>query len=192
MPKRKCTGCHHFFDTEMIETPAGNFHSQECMIAYANKPENTLQLIEKGRSVLEKIERKRLKDRKEALRPRSWYLGEAQKWFNKFIRLRDHGNPCISCGRKTGAKMNAGHYRSVGDCPQLRFDEKNVHLQCEHCNRYRSGNLEYYRKALVEKVGQSGVDWLEGEHPKVVFSIEDLKALISLYKTKCKVLKQSK
>ncbi len=192
MPKQRCTGCHKFFETEMIGTPAGKFHSQECMIAYASQPENAIRLIAKGKELTEKQERQRLKERKEALRPRSWYLAQAQKWFNLYIRLRDKGKPCISCGRKTGAKMNAGHYLSVGDYPHLRFCELNVHLQCEHCNRYKGGNTENYRKALILKIGESAVTWLENkEHPAIKYQVEDLQTLIIEYKFKSKALKKN-
>ena len=41
--------------------------------------------------------------------------------FNEFIRLRNAGQPCISCGeRKT---LQAGHYWAVGGYDGLRFDE---------------------------------------------------------------------
>ncbi len=160
------------------------------MIAYASQPENAIRLIAKGQKLSEKQEQQQLKARIEALRPLSWWLAQAQKWFNLYIRLRDKGKPCISCGRKTGAKMNAGHYLSVGDYPHLRFCELNVHLQCEHCNRYKGGNTENYRKALILKIGESAVAWLECEHPAIAYQVEDLKALIDVYKFKSKALKK--
>lgn len=78
--------------------------------------------------------------------PGEW-TREVQVEFNRFIRARDANQPCISCGRQSGAKRNAGHYRPVGACPELRFCEINCHVQCEHCNSYNSGNLSLYRPA---------------------------------------------
>ncbi|MGG5838840.1 recombination protein NinG, partial [Huaxiibacter chinensis] len=44
-------------------------------------------------------ERRELKIRKKALQPLSQYHKRAQIAFNAFIRQRDAGQPCISCGR---------------------------------------------------------------------------------------------
>ena len=49
---------------------------------------------------------------------------KAQKVFNAYIRKRDEGLPCISCG--TGQPQHAGHYFSAGHNSKLRFEERNV------------------------------------------------------------------
>lgn len=79
--------------------------------------------------------------------------------FNKFIRLRDHGKPCISCGSYT--ELQAGHFYSGGHYSCLRFNENNVHGQCKRCNYFLSGNLNEYRKNLVKKIGKEGIDELD-------------------------------
>jgi hypothetical protein len=158
------------------------FCNKEHWIEY--QVQNKDKLVQKGR----KIQKAELRKRKEALRPRSWYLKEAQAWFNKFIRLRDAGDACISCGRNSGAKMNAGHYKSVGSTPELRYEEDNCHLQCEHCNSYKSGNIEHYRPNLILKIGLDRVEWLEGPHEAKKYTIDDLKEIIAKYKAKCKEL----
>jgi len=104
--------------------------------------ECAIKLIEQDKK---KAWRKEKKKRKEALMTLSDWENKLQVIFNKAIRLCDSGKPCRSCGRKTGAKMNAGHYIAVGDCNGLRFCEDNVHLQCEHCNSYKGGNQSEYR-----------------------------------------------
>ena len=68
------------------------------------------------------------------------YIKLAQQVFNKYIRLRDAGNLCISCQKKP-LKENAGHFYNANNHWSVRFDERNVHLQCEHCNNYLSRNL---------------------------------------------------
>ncbi|HFU0230446.1 TPA: recombination protein NinG, partial [Vibrio parahaemolyticus] len=68
---------------------------------------------------------------------------KAQEQFNRFIVLRDNGKPCASCGRYLS--LCAGHYRSVGAAPELRFNEDNVHGQCYECNGNKSGNAKEYR-----------------------------------------------
>ncbi|WP_086931587.1 recombination protein NinG [Agarilytica rhodophyticola] len=113
---------------------------------------------------------------------------KAQTEFNKYIRTRDKGQPCISCGRSTGCKMNAGHYLSVGAHPELRFNDLNCHIQCEHCNSYLSGNIVRYRPNLIQKIGQDRVEWLEGAHPQARYKLHDLKRIHAHYKLATKLL----
>ena len=130
---------------------------------------------------------KEKKKRKEALKTKSDHLKELQVLFNKWIRLRDKGNNCISCN-KPCKKENAGHYRSVGGNPELRFEPLNVHLQCEYCNTYQHGNLIEYRKNLINKIGLCKVEWLEGSHELKHYTIDDIKKLKVVYKYKIKHL----
>ena len=55
---------------------------------------------------------------------------------NKYIRLRDVGKECISCGtplvaEQLGGGFDVGHYRSRGAAPHLRFYTLNIHGQCK-------------------------------------------------------------
>ena len=136
-----------------------------------------------------KAEKKRLKERKEKLKSRAEWLRDAQAVFNKFIRLRDKDQPCISCGRYHEGQWHAGHYRSVGACPELRFCELNVHKQCAPCNDHKSGNIIEYRINLVNKIGADKVAWLERQdHEPKKYTIEDCKEIIKHYKAKIKEL----
>lgn len=134
----------------------------------------------------EKIERATDKQKREALKGRSAWQKEAQAAFNAFIRARDADLPCISCGRHHNGQYHAGHYLSTGARPELRFDERNVHKQCQPCNTHLSGNLVLYRVALIKKIGLSAVEELEGFHETHPFSIDDLKAIKAIYKQKLK------
>lgn len=146
--------------------------------------------IELMRRDKEKRQRKELKAAKERIKSRREWLLEAQKWFNGYIRQRDNHLPCISCGRHHNGQYHAGHYLSVGACPELRFDECNVHKQCSTCNNYRSGNISRYRVRLIKKIGIDKVEWLEGPHEPRKRTIEELKEIIATYKRKLKELKQ--
>jgi hypothetical protein len=116
------------------------------------------------------------------------YVKLAQQVFNKFIRLRDAGNVCISCQKKP-LKENAGHFYNANNHWSVRFDERNVHLQCEHCNTYLSGNLIYYRENLLKKIGISEFELLSVEAMKTrKFTIDELKEIISTYKKNIKEL----
>lgn len=124
------------------------------------------------------------KKRKEALKPRSKWLKEAQAAFNAWIRYRDGGMPCISCGRFHKGYYDAGHYLTVGARPELRFDEANCHKQCVPCNQFLHGNLILYRQALIRRIGQVEVDRLEGPTAPKHYDVDDLKALIAYYRAR--------
>lgn len=119
------------------------------------------------------LETRKLK-REHRAKDRSYQIRKAQEAFNSYIRARDAGKPCISCGKNTGCKMNAGHYLSVGGHPELRFEEKNCHLQCEHCNSYLSGNIARYRINLIDRIGLPLVEWLEGPHKPKKYTVEEI------------------
>ena len=123
---------------------------------------------------------------KQDLMTLSDYLKLAQQVFNKFIRLRDKGNVCISCQKKP-LKENAGHFFNANNHYNVRFDERNVNLQCEHCNTYLSGNLIEYQRNLIHKIGIESYNELEADARKTrKFTIDELKEIITIYKNKIK------
>lgn len=148
-------------------------------------PACALKLVETKRS---KKDRAETREMRQKLKTKSDHLKDAQAEFNKYIRARDKGNSCISCGGNTGAKMNAGHYKSVGAYPELRFTEINCHLQCEHCNSYLSGNVIEYRKNLLLKIGDRKVNWIEGPHEPLNLTIDEIKEIKTKYRAKTKEL----
>lgn len=125
-----------------------------------------------------------------AIKTRAAWLKEAQAAFNAFIRARDHDQPCISCGRFHEGSYDAGHYRSVGAQPALRFNESNVHKQCVPCNQHKGGNIVEYRLRLIDKIGAIAVELLEVEHEPAKYTIEDAKRIKEMYKAKLKALKE--
>ncbi|CAB4155956.1 Bacteriophage lambda NinG [uncultured Caudovirales phage] len=141
--------------------------------------------LEKKRQtkLIKKTYKKEIKDKK----PKSYYVNKTQVQFNKYIRLRDHSESCISCGRES-AFFHAGHYLSVGAHPNLRFCEDNVHKQCSHCNTYLHGNLIYYRRALIAKIGEERVNEMETDESIRKYTIEDLQELEKKYRNLCKHL----
>ena len=151
MPKgfRKCKNCGVTFEKKR---PLQSACSPICAFEWAKK-------------LKEKKESKEWKERKremqENLKTLSDYKKDLQVVFNKFIRLRDTGEPCISCGNPHPKKINAGHYKSVGSHPELRFEELNAHSQCEYCNRggkERKSSLVATIESVVvgEKRGAAG------------------------------------
>jgi hypothetical protein len=121
---------------------------------------------------------------KEKLKTHKDYVQELQKVFNSYIRRRDADKPCISCGTKLDTKFDAGHYRSAGGNPELRFDESNVQGQCVYCNQHLHGNLIEYRKGLINRIGIKEVERLEGAQEPKKYTIPQLIELKIKYKTK--------
>jgi hypothetical protein len=152
---------------------------------------------EKARKSLAQIERKEIKVRKEKLKSRGEHMREAQAAVNEYVRLRDAHFPCISCDSMpndndliTGSRWDAGHYRSVGACPELRFEPLNIHRQCVKCNRNLSGNAVEYRIRLVLRVGADKVAFLEGPHEPRKYTVEEIKTIKAEYRAKTRELKK--
>ncbi len=91
---------------------------------------------------------------REKAKTRSEHMKEAQAAFNAYIRARDAHLPCVSCGRHHQGQWHAGHYRTVGANPELRFNELNVWRQCAPCNDHLHGNLINYRIELINRIGR--------------------------------------
>ena len=116
---------------------------------------------------------------------------EAQKVFNAYIRKRDEGKPCISCGQLK--PLQAGHYYPVSTHDGLRYEEDNVHGECAYCNCFNEGHLIGYTHKLYNKIGQERFDRinrLASEYKKkgYKFSRSELEELIKEYKLKLKEL----
>lgn len=155
----------------------------DCQVNYATKH------AKKQRTQKEKKERAKIKTLKATLKTKAKWFKEAQVEFNSFIRVRDRGEECISCQRPHAGQYHAGHYRSVGAHPELRFNEDNCHKQCSACNNHLSGNIVDYRINLVKKIGQDRVDIIEGPHEAKKYTIDDIREIKALYKRKLKKLK---
>ena len=128
------------------------------------------------------------------LKTRSDWIKSAQHAFNAYIRMRDQvaGHPCISSGKPldwSGNAVDAGHYRSTGSAPHLRFNENNCHAQSKHDNRYLAGNAVEYRLGLIRRIGLLALRDLEADNTPRKYSIDDLKAIEAHYKAKLKELK---
>jgi hypothetical protein len=128
--------------------------------------------------------KQRRKQMKESIKSRKDYLKEAQEVFNKYIRLRDDGMLCISCDKEP-KKKNCGHYYSQGGHSNVRFDEENCHLQCEHCNTYLSGNLLNYQIGIQKRIGADRLIELGARaHDEKQWTIEELKDIKKKYQKK--------
>ena len=212
MPKRKCKQCKEYI-AEFIKHPVGVFCGDDCMFKFikAKQEAATKRKIAKANADTKKKERAaRAKHRadKERIKPLSKLKGEAQAAFNKYIRLRDYWEPCISCGKpkevieaeqghKVGGCWDAGHFKSRGAKKQLRFVLFNVHKQCKSCN---GGGGQFSAKAatvdaqyesnLIIKIGRDKVTWLNNNNDIVRFEPDYYRRVKAIFNKKARRLEK--
>jgi hypothetical protein len=164
---------------------------KQCKELFA--PRNSLQKVCSPKCAIEYVQRDNAKKAKKEYykNDKSHALKAAQEAFNRYIRARDYGKPCISCGTLKASRWDAGHYISVGARPSLRFNEDNCHLQCQKCNTHLSGNLALYRMGLLEKIGETRLSALEGPIEPCRYRIDDLHLVSKTYRDKAKALKKA-
>lgn len=191
-PRRKCTVCREWFHPVRAEQYVCSY---ECACVHG-KAANDAAKAEKQRKEKkrrleeERADRQRQAERRMAVKPLSYFIKQAQHAFNEFIRYRDRDLPCISCGRHHDGQYHAGHFRTTGASPELRFDEDNCHKQCSACNNHLSGNLTAYRPALIAKIGQSRFDALMGPHALPKWTRDDYIRIRDEYRAKLRDLKK--
>lgn len=166
----------------MTQRPMQTACSPTCALAMARVK------ARKAHEARKKRERAEIREAKQRLKTRSDHMKETQQAFNAFIRERDHALPCVSCGRHHQGQYHAGHYRTVGGNPELRFEELNVHKQCAPCNNHKSGDIVNYRLELVRRIGADKVDWLEGPHEPKKYTVGDLQELKRHYRARTREL----
>lgn len=169
-------------DAKPFKTPLLSFCDVLCATAYARAKQD------RARATKEAKARREYRDVTASLKKAysatdvRHNLKLTQTVFNKFIRLRDKNDPCISCDQSPHqGRRHASHYRSVGACSVLRFNEANVHASCAQCNSMKSGNITEYRIRLVKKIGAAKVDWLECQNEPRRYTCEELIELRAKY-----------
>lgn len=186
LKQKKCRECNDDF------TPWNSTQvccCATCAIDYIKRKQEAG--LQRDIKRFKQIESKEIRQRKEKLKSRSDHLREAQIACNAYIRERDKNKPCISCGTtKPDIQYAAGHYKTRGSHPALRFHPFNLNKQCnKNCNLHLSGNIAEYRPRLIEKIGLDNVEWLEGPHQAQNWSIDDIKEIKAFYKEQLKIIK---
>ena len=160
------------------------FEPQFNSVQMVCSPKCSIEYMKKQKAKAWKKEKKELKEK---LKTKSDYEKDLERIFNKFIRLRDAKESCISCAKQAGSfKLTAGHYFPAGSYKNLRFDEENVHGQCWFdCNKNKSGNLSEYKIGLIAKIGKERFNALEERRLiKRGYTIPELIELKVIYKEK--------
>ncbi len=126
------------------------------------------------------------KKRKSTLK--TYIMNTADRVYSEYIRKKEanrHGYcACVTCGvtRKWNDRMDAGHYVNRDDWP-TRFDDKNVHPQCQCCNRRNSGRRSRYAVYLKNRYGPMVLDRLDRKSRLVKqFTLDDLKGWVKEWK----------
>ena len=177
--RRRCKECGELF------TPFSSLSqvcSTACAVAFAQK--------DKGKVFAAKSRRRENAKAKKNLKTQAQWAKEAQAAFNKYIRARDIGKPCVSCDKPDSGshQRHASHYRSVGACSSLRFNTKNVYASCSTCNNHLSGNLIEYRIRLNNRYGKELTDWLETQNGIRRYDIDYLKRIKRIFTKKAKLI----
>lgn len=123
-------------------------------------------------------------------------INMAAKDLQKLVRLRaankDGFCRCVSCGKRAHWKtMNGGHF-IAGRNSGVVLDERNVHAQCVHCNKWLSGNQCAYYGFMLKRYGQDVVDELTRlNNTGRDWSLEELVELRESYLDEIKELERS-
>jgi hypothetical protein len=146
------------------------------------------------------LERRQLKEKRESLKTLPQLTKEAQAAFNGYIRERDQaaGHGCICCPNPLdwgtvgvrGHAVDAGHYRSTGSAPHLRFNADNCHAQRVVCNRHGSGRAVDYRLGLIARIGLARVEALESDNSPRKFTRDELRQIRDHYRAKARELRK--
>ena len=126
-------------------------------------------------------------------------LKTADKWFSKFIRIRDADKDgiirCISCGQPVyWTKADAGHFiKKLKKYKSLWFNEKNVNGQCTNCNWLLQGNDINYAIGLEKKYGRGIIEELEiAKRNTIHLGQFELKLIAEHYRQRFNELKKEK
>lgn len=113
---------------------------------------------------------------------------------NAYIRYRDQGKPCVSCGAKWHSGFHAGHAWSGAQHNMIRFDYDCVHGQCPYCNITLEGNYDAYRERLEKRIGTERFQRIKAQasiarRVPYKFSRHELKAIMTRARADLRQLK---
>lgn len=195
-PRRKCKICCEWFNPQ---------HSNVWWCCPEHGAQYALQLRQRQREKAQlkarreareqqQADRRAWRKRKAALKTKPEWRREAQTAFNRYVRLRDAGKPCISCSRipqqKFGGTMDCGHYRTRGAAAHLSFNLHNTAAQCVWCNRNRSGAQKAFEQGLIERIGKAAVDALNNNNSPRKFDIQYYQRIKKIFTRKTRMLEK--
>lgn len=184
---RKCLKCKKRFEPK-------NGNQVVCSIECARDKAKS-DREKKDKEEIKHEKRETAKKKREQINKLKTYtqkLNDAKAIFQKWVRHRDGGLPCISCGATTSNPCwDGGHYKKAELFRGVIFHEDNCSRQCRKCNFYNDGNESLYREGLIKKIGEYRVKELEQlaeQTKRYKYSDDELKMLTEKYKS---LLKES-
>lgn len=116
-------------------------------------------------------------------------LDEAFKWLSFYVRLEETNDEGWGEDYTTGEAVHfndadAGHF-IPRENHATAFTRMNVHLQSRENNRYKYGDIEKYRNAMIYHYGEEAVEKLERKGMRAQ-KLDDcaLRDIIAYYKKK--------
>lgn len=114
-------------------------------------------------------------------------IEEADQWASRYIRISNADSnglvQCYTCGTHWHPKnIQCGHF--IGRAHySTRYDLRNMHPQCQRCNKFRSGEPGAYAYNLINELGMSEfMDLLTAGLQNHIFGEEKLQELIVMFK----------
>lgn len=117
--------------------------------------------------------------------------------FSEYIRLRDANENgfcrCATCGAMWRWQiMQNGHYINRQHI-KTRYDERNCHSQCSNCNIGLRGNLDRYKRFIIDKYGVKVLEELETAKRVIEkWTVSDYQGKIEYYKAEVNRLRKEK
>lgn len=136
----------------LLNTDAGKLILNAATLK-ASKPR-----LEEEKNKQELAEAEKFKKDRQKL---SYLLINVRNICHAYIRKRDQFKPCISCGVPYNTNFQAGHFYKAEKFSNLKFNETNIHGQCEQCNLYKDGNESGYRSGLIQRYGLQYVNEID-------------------------------
>lgn len=119
------------------------------------------------------------KKKKKKLLPFPSLVKKADRVFRAWIRLRDKGKPCCTCGSYDNY-IHAGHFVKRNHY-KVRWHPDNVHGQCVICNYYLGGNEAEYSRFIINTYGIERFNWLMEQKGPIKLSREHVQRVIEAY-----------
>lgn len=147
---KKCKDCKEIFQ------PFKTLQPRCVPCAIAKGKVNAQKQRDKALKADQKKARVKLAIRKEAIKPRSKVMGEADTAFQEYIRYRDRDLVCINTGVTVpwdGNESDAAHYISKSANTAMRYDLRNCHKSTKKSNKNQEKYIHDYRDNLIERIG---------------------------------------
>ena len=129
--------------------------------------------------VKKRVVKKKVKTDIQKIKDKLWSV------VRSFIKKRD-GPVCFICRKEglSGAGWHGGHFLPSSTCGMfLRYDIRNVHSSCYHCNINLGGNGAVFYKRLEEEYGYDFVENIFKDRERSVkWGGQELELMMNNYK----------